>query len=419
MVTRFPHTLALALAVASVSALSAQRPATIPEDSRVKTLTVRNADNFMGAPLLRLGTDDRIIINFDIPGDAHEYLRYRIIHCNADWTPSRLLESEYTNGFNEAQITDFAYSSNTYVHYVNYNVAIPNEDIIPLVSGNYIVEIFHEDEPDDVVATASFAVTENMAGVAGEASGKTDRGFFTDWQQVNLDIDLSGCGIRNPYQDLVVTVEQNNRPETLRTVSHPLRVAADHAIFEHDQELIFGASNEYRRFETVRLDYPGLNVDSVRFGGTNWHAYLAMDENRDEKTYIYDSTQHGRFMIDEYNATDPDLGADYVTVHFTLDAPEAIGADVYVDGDLTQHMFDERNRMKYDYNTRLYTLQLPLKQGSYNYQYVVLPKDGLGVADPGPVEGNHHETNNEYLVKVFYRPAGARADRLIGASIIP
>ena len=116
---------------------------------------------------MRLGTSDRIFINFDIIGEQHEYLRYRLVHCNADWQPSRLVDSEFLDGFNEGEIEDYAYSSNTFVHYVNYNLELPNRDMRPLVSGNYLVQVYPEGEPDDVMLRARFSVTENSMGVEG------------------------------------------------------------------------------------------------------------------------------------------------------------------------------------------------------------------------------------------------------------
>lgn len=407
----------------SLSAATDTRDGMFARDLR--TASLRNPDNFMTPAVIRLGTNDRLNLNFDIIGDAHQYLRYRLIHCNADWQPSRLLESEFIDGFNEGEITDFAYSSNTFVHYVNYNLTIPNEDMPIIKDGNYLLQVYDENDPEEVLVQTRFSVTENIAAINGSVSSRTDRGFNTEWQQLNLAIDLAGLPGINPYQDILVTVIQNNRPETARILTHPLRVEGNMAIFEHDPNLIFGASNEYRRFETVRADYPGMGIDSVVFGGTNWHAHLRTDEERAGRNHIYDRTQHGRFMIDEYSATDPDLGADYVTVHFTLNSPEIIGGDVYVDGDFNLHRFDSRNKMTYDFTTQNYTVSIPLKQGSYNYQYVVLPKGSDDSdsarqlkADPGVIEGNYYETENEYLVLVFLRTPGARADRLIGATLL-
>ena len=380
----------------------------------IKTLQVRNPDYFMSPPMVRIGTQDRLQINFDIIGEQHEYLRYKLIHCNSDWQPSRLMESEYVDGFNEAEVTDYAYSTNTYVHYVNYNIEIPNADLPVIASGNYLLQVYPENDPDEILLQARFAVSDNITGVNGIMTTRTDKGFNSEYQQLILNVDAPGN--INPYQDLIITIEQNNRPETLRTITHPMRVDGSSVIYEHDPALIFESGNEYRRFETVRTDYPGMHVDTVKFGGTNWHAWLKEDGMRTEKEYVYDSTQHGRFKIDEYNSTDPDLGADYVTVHFSLDAPAIAGADIYVDGDFALNTYGRLNKMEYDFNEGKYHGSIPLKQGSYNYRYVVVPHS-TGIPIAAPIEGNKYETSNEYLVKVFLRTPGSRADRLVGAAV--
>ena len=383
----------------------------------LKSVSVRNVDDFMAPIVIRQATSDRISINFDILGDQHDYLRYKLIHCNADGEKSRLMESEFLGSFNEAEVTDYAYSSNTYVHYVNYNIEIPNSDMPILASGNYILEVYAENDPDEILLDVPFSVSEGIARVSGHTTSRTDKGFNTDYQQIALEIDAASLGNINPYQDLLVTVMQNNRPETLRILEHPLRVESGKIIFEHSPELIFEAGNEYRRFETVRTDYPGMNVDSVKFSGNNWHAFLSIDEPRNETSYIFDSTQHGRFKIDEYNSSDPDLGADYVTVHFTLDAPQIGNGAIYIDGDFTGHKFDDSNLMKYDWNDGLYHARMLLKQGSYNYQYVTVPESRVG-AYASPIEGNKYETRNEYLVRVYLREPGSRGDRLVGHTVL-
>ena len=384
-------------------------------DSRVRTLSVSNADNFMAPAIVRMGTNDRIRINFDIIGEDMEYLRYKLIHCNSDWQPSRLLESEYVEGFNEAEITDYAYSANTYIHFVNYNIEVPNADMPILTSGNYLLQVYPENDPDNIMLQARFSVTENTMAVTGGVTSRTDKGFNTEYQQLFFSVTGDESARINPYQDLIVAITQNNRPETMRFVSHPMRVEGKNIVFEHDMALVFDAGNEYRRFETVRADYPGMHADSVRFGGSNWHTWLKTDEPRADLGYVYDSTQKGRFKIDEYNADDPDLGADYVTVHFTLNADHRWDGDIYVDGDFTNHRFNRENRMTYNPETARYEAQIPLKQGSYNYQYVFKPKEAETVY-PGLIEGNKYETQNEYLIQVFLRTPGSRADRLVGAA---
>lgn len=381
-----------------------------------RTLIVEKENQFLSPPVIQLGSGERIVVSFDEIGEDWSRLQYRLIHCNADWQPSRLIESEYIDGFNFADIDDYAFSSNTFINFANYRFTIPSEDMKITASGNYVVEVYPQDDPEDVILRARFQVSEDAAHVEGRVTPRTDRGYHSEWQQVELAVN-SGSREINPYNDILISVVQNRRPDTETFVRHPVRVADGKYIYEHLWELIFPASNEYRRFETVREDYPGMGVARVGFEGQNYQAWLNTDSGRETHEYSYDQTQKGRFMIDSYSATDPDLGADYVTVHFSLDFPQLMNGDIYIDGDFTNHLAEEAYRMKYDPETKLYTLSLPLKQGSYNYQYVAL-KDGEKKATTSLIEGNKYETENEYLVSVYYRSPTGRADRLIGSATV-
>lgn len=385
---------------------------------RFRTLKVMKEGDLMSPPVIRLGSGERISVSFDELADDYTELQYRLIHCNSDWTPSRLMESEYLDGFNEADIEDYAFSQNTFVHYVNYRFTIPSGRMNPLVAGNYLVEVYPRLEPEDVILRARIQVESGSARIGGMASGRTDRGINTEWQQLAMKIVTDPQEVQNPYSDLIVTVTQNCRPETMRVLRRPMRVNGGELVYESLPELIFPAGNEYRRFETVRTDYPGLGIDSVSFSDGVYRAYPNLGETRADRSYVYDSTQHGRFVIDEYNSTDPDLGADYVAVDFRLDFPMIMDGDVYVDGEFTGHNFTEANRMTYNPHTGLHEATIPLKQGSYNYQYVIKRRGGDGKIDPAPVEGNYAETRNEYNVSVYLRRPGSRGDILIGAQTL-
>ena len=406
---------ACALSIALLSAWILSFPAS---GERFRTMKVMKDGDFMAAPTIRLDSDERLIVNFDEWSEDYSDLQYRLIHCGPDWKPSGLLESEYLNGFNIADIEDWAFSSNTFVHFVNYRIEIPNEDMQPLLSGNYILQIFERDDPDETLGEARFSVSEHSVDIFGGVSTQTDRGLNTDWQQLELDVKPTNVNIDDPYSMIRVDITQNNAPYTTSTLRTPSRVEGKDLIYSHQPELIFKAGNEFRRFETIRTNYNDMHVDSMRFLSRNYHAWLTPDTERASKQYSYDQTQQGRFLIREYNSTDSDLGADYVTVHFFLESPEAIDADVHVEGEFTEFKHNDSNRMHYDYNQGAYMLEMPLKQGSYNYRYVAVPRRGNRQADPSLIEGNKHETRNEYRVQVWYRPIGGRYDRLIGDQII-
>lgn len=383
-----------------------------------RTLKVEKTGNFMSPPTIRLGSDDQITITFDDLADDRLDLQYRLVHCNPDWTPSRLLESEYLEGFNIADLDDWAFSQNTFVHYVNYRIAIPNEEINPLVSGNYKVEVFHRDSPEEVLAEARFSVSEGSLRVEASKSSTTDRGINTEWQQLELSLHPTDVVIDDPYSNLEVILSQNGMESSLRSLSMPSRIDGNAIIYSHRPELIFKAGNEFRRFETVSVQTDGMNVDSLRFLGKNYHAWLHPDYERASRQYSYDRTQQGRFLIREANSTDSDLGADYLTVHFLLSTPEVVNADVYVEGELTDWRPRDDAKMHYDYARKAYLLEMPLKQGSYNYRYTAVGRQGNRKADPSVIEGDKFETRNEYRIQVWYRPIGGRAPRLLADVIL-
>lgn len=380
---------------------------------RFRSMKVMKEGDFMSCPTFRLGSDEHLIINFDEWSEDFSDLQYRLVHCGPDWKPSGLLESEYLDGFNIADIEDWAFSSNTFVHFVNYRIVIPNEDMDPLISGNYILQIFERENPDETIGEARFSVSEHSADIFGTVSTQTDRGLNTEWQQLELKVSPTDVIIDDPYSRVRVDITQNNAPYTATTLLTPSRIEGKDIVYSHMPELIFKAGNEFRRFETIRTTYNDMHVDSMRFLSRNYHAWLTPDTERESKQYSYDQTQQGRFLIREYNSTDSDLGADYITVHFLLDTPEAVDADIYVEGEFTGFQHEDSNKMHYDYHRGAYLLEMPLKQGSYNYRYVAVPRRGSRKPDPSLIEGNKYETRNEYRVQVWYRPLGGRYDRLL------
>jgi hypothetical protein len=89
---------------------------------------------------------------------------------------------------------------------------------------------------------------------------------------------------------------------------------------------------------------------------------------------------------------------------------------MYISGALNNWVFNDENLMTYDPGKAEYQCTMLLKQGWYNYEYIFI-RDGDKTADPSLFEGNHYETENDYLVLVYYRNPGDRYDRIIGSCL--
>lgn len=349
-----------------------------------------------------------IVVSIDEWAEEPSYLEARLIHLNADWQPSDLVESEFLKGFNYTKVEDWALSDNTFQHYVNYRIKVPDQELTPTASGNYLLEIYREDEPDSTIAQARFSLSEATVPLRAEMCVPTDRGAER-WQQLRVEADLRRLNITDPFSELILTVEQNGSPITERAILHPSRVSGNVAVYEHEPQLIFEGGNEFRRFETVVADYTSRGIDSVRFENDRHQAYLHTDLPKDNEPYRFDKTQYGASVVRASNASDGDLGADYVTVHFSLDASP--GRKIFIEGELTRALPGGMAQLEGD---GLYHLSLPLKQGAYNYRYLELLPDG----SLKNIDGSKHETRNRYTVKLFHRPPGSRGDRLVGTTEI-
>jgi hypothetical protein len=406
-----------------------------------RTLTIEIDGARLAPAILGLNSSDKLTIGFDHLSDEREYLRYSIYHCDANWQLSNLIDNEVFSGFNFADITDYEFSRATTTHYVHYSISLPNDDFQFSLSGNYLLKVYPENEPDETLLQARFMVSEGAVAILGDVTSRTDVGFNSTMQQLELNVNTAHFAIRDPYNDLKLVISQNSRLDNTVLINHPSRVAGSTSYYEHLPQLIFPAGNEYRRIETTQQTYPGMGVADIEYHAPYYHHFITPNSPRYAQSYLFDSTQHGRFFVREYNATDPNVEADYAVVHFILDMLPIPDMDVYIDGDLVNRRFDDSSRMIYDEENGYYRKALLLKQGAYNYQYLAIPSTPTAVkprhdanvaqqsnpyfangttwvGSTDAIEGNFYQTVNEYLAAIYYRVPGERYDRLLGYSLL-
>ncbi len=383
-----------------------------------RTLKVTLEGDEFAPPVLTLrDRNSHVTVSFDEIADDRRFMRYELVHCDALWRPEGLVASEFLDGFNEGVVEDYDFSRATLVHYVHYTISIPNREVRITQAGNYLLRVYDESDPDETLLQARFGVSDFSARVMADVSSRTDIDANVSHQQLGVTVDLKHVdGVEDPFNDLVVVISQNGRTDNEVVLRNPQRVLGERVIYEHLTPLIFRAGNEYRRFETVSTSYPGMGVESIGYDAPIYNMWLYTDFPRARAPYSYDSTQHGRFFV-RGESSQPDTEADYVMTHFSLEMPEVVGGDVFIDGDLTQRRFDPSSRMVYNRATGRYEHSMLLKQGAYNYQYLCVPL-GSGKGDVAPVDGDFYQTTNEYTVKVYHRPRGSRFDRLIGVTMV-
>jgi len=396
--------------------IQAQRFRTSPFSDVVKTLRVFPVGKWDAMPVIELGSSDQIEINFDVMNAAPGAYTYTITHCNADWTPSELIQGEYMNGFQNRSVDDFASSFNTTMNYTNYRITLPNEDITLRVSGNYAVQVFPENS-DTPILCACFSAFEKKSTIAMQVTTQTDRGMNNFFQQVNLTVNYDNSEVRSPMRDLQVYVRQNNRTDNQAALVTPLRMLKDQLIFEHIPALIFDAGNEYRAFEMITRRSNGLNIQEIKFYSPYFHVILFPDRIRANRPYSFSQDINGRVFIRTLSGDDADTMSDYYIVHFSLPCDRPFSEDVYILSEAFNNILDDRSKMEYDSQEGGYVKSVLLKEGYYNYLYVT-KKDNKSPGSTALIEGNFFQTENEYQALVYFRRPGDRYDQLIGVQTV-
>lgn len=376
----------------------------------VATLQVVAGDEWLSMPVIGLRGDAPVNISFDELSHAYHRYTYNIRHCEADWTPSEeLIESDYVDGFaSDNPIEDYAQSINTNTLYTHYRLQIPNDRCRLKLGGNYIVTVYDDDSGDIPVLRACFMVTEETMKARLQISGNTDVDVNKSHQQVAVSLNFTGARVTRPEEQIKTVVMQNGRWDNAVVNSKPQYVRADGLAWDHDAEYVFPAGNEYRKFETLDPTHTTMGLERVGWDGKKYHAWVFTDEPR--PSYVYDEDANGAFYIRNSDNVENETTCDYILVHFRLRSPRT-DRDIYLNGVWTQDRFLQQYKMQWSEADNLYEAVVPLKQGYYSYQYLVMEADGA--MRPLPSEGSFYQTENKYQVLVYYRGQGERTDRLV------
>jgi hypothetical protein len=380
-------------------------------DENIRTVQFHRTGVPNTYPILELNSGQQLTLQFDKLGlyDMPSY-QYTIVHCDRDWMPSTILQSDYLEGLYTDYVNVASFSTNTYVKYAHYVVNFPTQQMRPKISGNYILKLY-VDDPDKPVLTRRFYVYENTAFVGAEIHRATYPQYSKTHQELDFTVNTNELSIHDPFRDISVVLKQNWRFDNEIRDLRPTYVNDKSLIYNYEEGNLFEAGNEYRALDIRDFNYKGAGVRFFKLDSI-YITTLLTDEDRSYNTYTYYPDQDGNYVITTRNGQDASRDADYTLVKFKLRPAYSEEQNVYIFGALSNWSLDPRFRMNYDQQEHIYSCEVLLKQGYIDYQYVVVDKQGN--ANPSTFEGSHWETENSYSVFVYYRPQSGLGDRLVG-----
>ncbi len=380
----------------------------------IKSVQLFNAKQEQSTPILILGSEDELELRFDDLSAVIKNYYYTIEHCTWDWKSSNLSTIDYMDGFGDEPINDYRFSLNTLQPYVHYSARFPNFNVKPLVSGNYLLKVYENNNPQNLVLTRRFFVLETKVGLQTEFTFSSSVEERDRQQKINFSIQHPRLSIGNPFDEIKVVITQNDRWDNMQPIIRPVFVRANELVYEEVDAGTFNGGNEFRLLDSRTLRFKSENILLIVEDKKLFNIYLKPDASRNIRRYTSNFDNNGRFFIRFQEGTSPEIEADYTYVHFKLISPQPIlGKSVFLSGGFTNWGLNSDYRLFYNEQERAYVGIHLLKQGVYDYQYVVVDEDSRKV-DEIPFEGSFYQTENNYSLYVYYRKPGSRFDELIG-----
>ena len=377
----------------------------------VKSIQLRPLQKNNFSAIVPLGTVLELSFD-DLDADSKDY-QYKIEHMTHDWKSSRLLSSQYIDGFDQNTIINVTNSFNTFQSYTHYSVRIPNVNTVITKSGNYLLSVLND--YDEVVFTRRFVLYENAAIAGVAVSRSRDTKTLNTQQTVQFSINHPNFAINNPQQEINVVILKNNNWNEIITGLQPTFFKPNQLLYTYTNKTNFWGGNEYLNFDTKIIRNNSLNVVKVEKKEL-FHHYLYPYTYNPFVTYRFNPDINGQFIIRTIEANDSKTEADYAMMHFSVLADEPFqGKAVYIYGAFNDFKIEAENRLTYNVDTASYQGNILLKQGFYNYTFATVDENKN--INTNEITGSFFQTENEYTVIVYYKPFGSLYDRVIAIGV--
>ena len=378
---------------------------------QIKTILCHKTEAELSLPIINLDSDEKLLVSFDdLDADIKNYY-FTIIHCNADWTESELMQSEYISGFTDEPITDYEFSFNTIQKFTHYSFTFPTNEMKPLLSGNYIFKVYQEG--DRTIFQKRFMVLDIKLSIEANVKRATLAEDRNAKHEIDFVIKHSNLVVSDPFSDIKVHIKQNNREDNAITDLTPLFVKNDELVYDYNEDNTFWGNNEFRHFDIKSLRYQSERIKDISFDSIYSHVYLFKDRKRSFDRYSIEPDINGRFLIKSQEGWKSTIEADYAFVHFSLPVENVSYGNIFLLGGFSEWQLNNDFKMQYNSEKKQYEVSVYLKQGYYNYHYV-LNDSTTNRVDVSYIEGTHYQTRNDYYIYVYHRAVGDRHDSFVG-----
>ncbi|MGB0430526.1 MAG: DUF5103 domain-containing protein [Bacteroidia bacterium] len=379
--------------------------------NNIRSVQFKGLDDKQVYPVLQLGTNQKLALDFDdLDGELKDY-QYTIVHCDYDWTESNLMQNEYIDGVFYEYIMDNETSFNSYVSYTHYHVEFPNSNLKPKISGNYVLKVYGNGDEEDLVLTLRFFVYQTSVSIRTQIQRPTYTRYYDSHQELDVWVSTGSLRPINVNEDFKILYMQNGRWDNAKYNLKPRWFNDGVLDYNYETENVFKAGNEFRFFDTRNVRFGGQQIKRVyqdSFGIYN--AELYAEKDRSIENYLFYRDFNGYPVIDAEGA-DGNVEGDYIWVHVKALASTPIDGGVYLLGAFTNWQLNKRYKLTYNKKRLTYEGKFLLKQGYYNYLFA---NEKNGKPNTIDLEGSFYQTENDYQVFFYMYSVDLNCDLLMG-----
>ncbi len=398
--------------------VNAQAPDSIYVNN-IKTIRLYNYANQLSLPIINLNSNEQLQLRFDDMDADVKYYYYTFQLCNNDWAPVNLSQFDYIKGFTQLRISNYRFSSIALTRYTHYEAVLPERNIYPTRSGNYILKVYLNGDTSQLAFTKRMMVVDNKATILAKIIQPFAPEFFRTHQRIQFSVDIKKLDGFNAGQQVKIVILQNNRWDNSLKNIPPTFIRGTTLEYNSENIGIFPGGKEWRWLDLTDFHLQSDRVLTANYNKRSTDIYVRPDVPREGQRYVYYQDYNGMYTVAAIRGINPFWEGDYATVHFSFIPPNGIGytnKDIYLFGQLTNYNYADSLKMKFNPDKGVYETHLFLKQGYYDYTYIAVDKNNP--ASRSELDGNYYETENLYTILVYYKSFIGRSDELIGVATL-
>jgi len=356
------------------------------------------------APIISRDSDKKLMLSFDYLGTESRQFRVEVSHHNRQWQKSSISPSTYLDSFSQTYIQNSRSSFTNRPSYQHVEFEFPNNQLRPVVSGNYLLEIYSYNG-GQLLFSMPFFITEDAGDIntriemlfARRDDGRPLAQPFVTYQYPDF--------VEYPQFDLSISFVQNQFWGRMREAGFLDTISPGKLKGHLQRRDAFVGNYEFKLLDLRSFDVDGQRILEYQPEMTPPRIILRRDVQKLDTNPRFFGAPNLGIPLD-------DRGSEYAQVEFSLETESAVSpsSDIYIVGHFNNWMINELNKMSYNTETGMWKGRAFIKQGEYAYKYVLVAN---GTINDLALDQGFLSPQQEYLAFIYFKDPDQNYDRIL------